>query len=66
MITYLALRGAAALSECNDASCPVTVFETQAPKLMLAGTLVGAAVGRTSARYRWEPVWLAGASEPPR
>ena len=64
--TYLALRGAASMAPCSDAGYPVLAFETQAPKLLLGGTLVGAAVGRMSAPYRWEPVWLAGSSERPR
>jgi len=64
--TYLALRGAASMAPCSDAGCPILAFQTQAPKLLLGGTLIGAAVGRMTSRSRWEPVWLAGASERPR
>jgi len=61
--TYLVLRGAASMGECGYAGCPNLAFETKAPEILLGGTLIGAAVGRMSARHRWEPVWVAGSSE---
>jgi hypothetical protein len=65
--TYLVLLGAASMTSCNgEVTCPEIAFETQAPKLTLAGSLFGAAVGRMSSRYRWVTVWLAGTTEQPR
>jgi hypothetical protein len=52
-----------------DSGCDRLVraaFEDQVSKLVLAGSLIGAFVGRMSSRYRWETVWLASSSERPR
>ena len=65
--TYLVLRGAASMRSCSgDVTCPETALESQEPKLTLAGSLLGAAVGRMSSRFRWETVWLADSTERPR
>ena len=64
--TYLVLRGAESMSACKgEVTCPDIAFESQAPKLTLAGSLLGAAVGRMSSPHRWEAVWVAGSSERP-
>jgi len=65
--TYLVLRVAASMTTCSgEVTCPDIAFETQAEKLTLAGSLLGAAVGRMSSRYRWQTVWVAASAEPPR
>src|SRR5687767_14146945 len=64
--TYLVLRGVASMTPCTELPCRSLFVEEQAPKLLLAGTLIGTAVGRTSTPHRWEPVWVAGSSEQPR
>ena len=65
--TYLVLRGAASMTACKgEVTCPNIAFESQAPKLTLAGSLLGAAIGRMSSRHRWEAVWVAGSTEQPR
>ena len=64
--TYLVLRGAASMTACKgEVTCPNIAFESQAPKLTLAGSLLGA-IGRMSSRHRWEAVWVAGSREQPR
>jgi len=65
--TYLVLRGAQSMSDCKgEVTCPNIAFESQAPKLTLAGSLLGAVVGRMSSRHRWETVWVADSTARPR
>jgi hypothetical protein len=59
--TYLALLVVAVASPCREASCNDIAVGAAAPLLIGAGTVLGATIGWTSSRSRWESVWTSPA-----
>jgi hypothetical protein len=64
--TYVVMFAVASKSQCSwDAgSCPAVGAAELTPGLVSVGTLLGASLGWTTSRDRWETVWTFDAPEP--
>ena len=62
-LTYVVMFAVARNSSCNwDAgSCPVVGVAELSPGIVSGGTVLGALLGWTTSRDRWETVWPSGA-----
>lgn len=62
--TFLVVLAVAGASPCNwdKGSCSSLGVGVAAPLLIGAGTALGATIGWTTSRYRWESVWVSPAA----
>lgn len=67
-VTYVVMFAVARNSSCSwdSGSCPAVGAAELSPGLVSVGTLLGACLGWTTSRDRWETVWMTDAAREAR